>query len=42
MFCLHVLGPAIAIFGQSTFKDIKKHSDGTFRVLINQGNKTKQ
>ena len=27
---------------QSTFNDIKKHSDGIFRVLINQGNKTKQ
>ena len=32
----------LSLIGQSTFKDIKKHSDGTFRVLINQGNKTKK
>ena len=32
----------ISLIVQSTFKDIRKHSDGKRRVLINQGNKTKQ
>ena len=32
----------LSLIGQSTFKDIRKHSHGKLRVLINQGNKTKQ
>ena len=32
----------LSLIGPSTFDEIKKHSDVKFRVLINQGNKTKQ
>ena len=31
-----------SLIGPSRFNKIRKHSDGKFRVLINQGNKTKQ
>ena len=32
----------LSLIAQSTFKEIRKHTDGKFRVLTNQGNRTKQ